>query len=61
MAALTVAILLFALVGVLVAGLVLMGMGGKANEKYGNKLMSARVWLQAIILILLALMFVGVK
>jgi hypothetical protein len=45
--------------GVLVSGVVLMGVGGKKNEKLGNKLMIARVWLQALILITLALMFMS--
>ena len=38
-----IAALLLAIVGVLIAGVVLMGIGGKANAKYGNKLMVARV------------------
>ena len=50
-------LLLLATAFVLVSGIVLMGVGGKANEKYGNKLMVARVWLQAIVIVLLALMF----
>ena len=49
-------LLLVAVVAVLVAGVVLMGMGGKANEKYANKLMIARVSLQG--LAILALLFV---
>lgn len=50
-------LLMAAIVAVLVAGVVLMGIGGKANEKYGNRLMVARVTLQALILALLLLMF----
>ena len=49
-------LLIWATAGVLVSGIVLMGVGGKANAKYGNKLMVARVWLQASVLALLALM-----
>jgi len=48
-------VLLFALVGVLVTGVVLMGLGGKANEKYSNKLMTARVVLQGLALVVLLL------
>ena len=48
-------ILLLLITVVLLAGIFLMGKGGKANEKYGNKLMFARVGLQAAILILAAL------
>lgn len=50
-------LLLIALVSVLVAGIVLMGRGGEMNKKYGNKLMMARVWLQGLSLIVLALIF----
>ena len=49
--------LLIALVGVLVSGLVLMGRGGEMNVKYGNKLMMARLWLQGLSLLVLALIF----
>jgi len=52
-----VAILMLATVGVLLAGIVLMGIGGKANAKYGNKLMVARVALQGLALLVLALLF----
>ncbi len=52
-----IAILLLAVLGVLMAGIVLMGVGGKANAKYGNKLMVARVSLQGLVLLLLALLF----
>lgn len=47
--------------GVLVVGLVVMGVGGKINKEYSNKLMAARVWLQAITIgiILLAFLVVG--
>lgn len=49
--------LMMATAGVLVAGIVVMAKGGEANRQYGNKLMTARVWLQALCLIVLALMF----
>ena len=44
---LLVLILMLAVVGVLIAGFVVMIRGGKVSEKYSNKLMFARVWLQA--------------
>jgi hypothetical protein len=46
-----------ALLGVMVAGIFLMARGGETNTKYGNRLMVARVWLQALILLTLAGMF----
>ena len=49
--------LMLATFGVLMAGIVLMGMGGGANARYGNKLMVARVSLQGLVLLLLALLF----
>lgn len=39
------------------AGIILMARGGEINRKYGNKLMMARVTLQAISIILVALSF----
>ncbi len=54
-------LLLVAVVAVLVAGVVLMGMGNKANEKYANKLMIARVSLQGLAVVLLVVMFMGGK
>jgi|CXWL01.1.fsa_nt_gi preprotein translocase subunit SecG len=50
-------ILIFAVLAVLVAGVVLMGKGGKANFKYGNKLMMARVSLQGLVLVVLVMMY----
>lgn len=50
-------LLLFAVVAVLVSGIVLMGIGGKTNAKYANKLMSLRVILQGLALLALALLF----
>lgn len=49
--------LMIATVAVLVVGVVLMGSGGKANKKYGNKLMMARVILQGLAIALLFIMF----
>ena len=49
-----------ALIGVVAAlftGVVLMGRGGEANARWGNKLMRARVGLQLIAVILLLLLF----
>jgi hypothetical protein len=51
------AFLLIAIVGVLVGGIVLMGMGGKTNAKYGNTLMVARIALQGLVLLVLAMVF----
>ena len=46
--------------GVLLVGVILMMLGGQMNEKYGNKLMTARVGLQGIVVLLIAaLYFVG--
>ena len=50
-------IMLGLLVAVLVAGVLLMARGGDANRKYGNKLMVARVAIQALIVLLLGAMF----
>lgn len=44
-----------AVAGVLIAGIVVMGKGGELNEKYGNKLMQARVMLQGLALLLFVL------
>ena len=44
-------------VGVLVIGVVSMVKGGEFNEKYGNRLMQARVALQGLTLLLLALAY----
>ncbi|MDE0148070.1 MAG: twin transmembrane helix small protein [Rhodospirillaceae bacterium] len=49
-----------ALIGVVAAlftGVVLMGRGGEANARWGNKLMRARVGLQLIAVVLLLLLF----
>ncbi len=50
--------LLLAVVGVLIAGVLLMGAGGAANRRYGNRLMMARVSLQGLALLTLALLFI---
>ncbi len=39
------------------AGIVLMASGGEMNRKYGTKLMAARVYLQAISLVLIVIAF----
>ena len=52
-----VAILLLGTFGVMMAGVVLMGIGGKANQRYSNHLMVARVSLQALSLLLIAFLF----
>jgi hypothetical protein len=49
--------LMLATFGVLMAGVVLMGVGGSLNTRYGNKLMVARVSLQGLVLLMLALLF----
>jgi hypothetical protein len=49
--------LMLATVVVLIIGLVLMARGGKINEKYSNRLMVARVLLQASAILLLGLMY----
>jgi len=45
---------LLSVLGVLVIGIVSMIKGGEFNEKYGNKLMQARVLLQGLTLAMLA-------
>lgn len=52
-----VATLMLATFGVLIAGVALMGIGGAANQRYGNKLMMARVSLQGMVILMLALLF----
>ena len=43
---------------VLIVGVVLMGKGGKLDAKFSNKLMVARVCLQAMAIIFLGLLYV---
>ena len=50
-------IALIGVVGVLLTGVILMGRGGEANERWGNKLMRARVGLQLVAVVLLLLLF----
>ncbi len=53
-------LLVVALVGtlaVLIAGLVAMMRGGEFNRKYGNKLMRARVAMQALAIALMLILF----
>ena len=49
--------LMLATFGVLMAGVVLMGLGGSINTRYGNRLMVTRVSLQGLVLLMLALLF----
>lgn len=46
-------VVVFAVLGVLVVGMIGMWRGGEFNAKYGNKLMRARVGLQALAIALL--------
>ena len=41
----------------LAAGLIMMVRGGSLNEKYGNKLMQARVTMQGVALLLFAIIY----
>lgn len=50
-------LLMAGILAVLVAGVFLMGRGGEANRRYGNRLMFARVWLQGLVLVVLLLLF----
>tara|TARA_B100000989_G_scaffold277595_1_gene238676 strand:- start:215 stop:406 length:192 start_codon:yes stop_codon:yes gene_type:complete len=50
-------IVMLATLIVLVVGIVSMARGGDANRKYGNKLMTMRVALQAAALALLGVLF----
>ncbi len=52
---------MLSVVGVLVVGIFSMAKGGAFNEKYGNKLMQARVYLQGLALVLLALAYFASK
>lgn len=55
------AIALAAVVLVLIVGLIAMARGGEFNRKYGNKLMRARVALQAAAIVLFLLFVVASK
>ncbi len=48
-----------ATLGVLIVGLVGFFQGGEFNRKYGNKLMQARVALQAVAVLLLLLVLIS--
>lgn len=48
---------MLATVGILAVGIILMMTGGNLNQKYSNRLMMARVILQALALILLGALF----
>ena len=54
-----IAIAMVGVVGVLLAGIVLMGRGGEANDKWSNRLMRARVGLQLAAVVLLMLLFLA--
>lgn len=55
----TIAMLLamLSVLGVLLIGVFSFVKGGAFNEKYGNRLMQARVWLQGLALAMLALAY----
>lgn len=51
-----------ATLAVLIVGLIVMVKGGETDRKLSNKLMAARIWLQAIcILIVLGILYMGSK
>lgn len=52
---------MFAVVGVLIIGVISMAKGGEFNRKYGNKMMRARVFLQAGALALFVLALLAYK
>ena len=54
-------LLMFATLGVLIAGVAMMGAGGEANKRYGNKLMMMRVSLQASAVLLLVFLYATSK
>jgi hypoxia induced protein len=51
-------IAMFATLGVLIVGLAGFFQGGEFNRKYGNKLMQARVALQAVAVLLLLIVLI---
>lgn len=62
MAVFLIVALMIGVLAVLLAGVFLMGAGGAANTRFGNKLMMARVALQGLaLLVLLLLFFIGGK
>jgi hypothetical protein len=50
-------VLMVATAVALVTGIIMMARGGAANQKYGNKMMTLRVILQASVLLVLGAMF----
>ncbi len=52
-------IAMFATLGVLIVGLAGFFQGGEFNRKYGNKLMQARVALQAVAVLLLLIVLLS--
>ncbi len=52
---------LVAVVAVLLAGVFAMARGGEFNKKYGNKLMRARVVLQALAVLIIAVVWLEAK
>jgi hypothetical protein len=54
-------VLMLATALVLGVGIFMMARGGEANVKYGNKMMTLRVVLQAATLVMLVLLFAGAK
>jgi hypothetical protein len=52
---------MFLTLAVLVAGIFLMAKGGRINKKYSNKLMIARVFLQSLAIIMLAILYFYMK
>jgi len=52
---------MFAVVGVLIIGVLGMAKGGEFNRKYGNKLMRARIFLQAGALLMFVLALLAYK
>jgi hypothetical protein len=52
---------MLATLGVLIAGVVLMGAGGEANKRYANKLMMMRVSLQGMAVLLLVFLYASSK
>ena len=49
--------LMLAVVGCVVAGLVVMTRGGNINARWGNRLMRWRIWAQGLVIGLLFLLF----
>ena len=54
-------VLLFAVVAVLLVGVFAMARGGAFNAKYGNKLMRARVVLQALAILTMGIVWLALR